>query len=116
MLKRRRESILDIYTLTLGIVLFTLLWLSKSTYGAVRDEDLGSSALIASLSIAALIAFAEWEEWGKLILGLWLTASPWALGFAHTTAAHISIVVGILVAYLAGIEIWLIRHSGPTAS
>ena len=44
----------------------------------------------------------------NLLLGIWLIASPWALGFAHTRAMHFSIGVGVTVAFLAALELWLV--------
>jgi hypothetical protein len=62
-----------------------------------------------------LLAFAEWEEWVVLLAGLWMVASPSVLGFAHTTAMHVSIGIGLAVAYLALLDLWLI-HYGPRPS
>jgi hypothetical protein len=67
--------------------------------------------VIAGLSIAALAAFAQWEEWLNLLLGLWVLVSPWALGFQGTTAAWVHIVVGILVAALAAIEMLVAQRT-----
>jgi hypothetical protein len=66
------------------------------------------------LAIAALAAFAVWEEWLNLIVGLWVLVSPWVLGFHGTTrpmAVHV--VVGIAVAVLAAIEIWMTSQAPP---
>jgi hypothetical protein len=61
-------------------------------------------------SIAALLVFAEWEEWIELLAGLWMVASPFALGFQHTTAMHVSIAIGLVVAYIAAFDLWLIHY------
>ena len=63
-------------------------------------------------SIAAIIAFSNWEEWLNLLLGLWLIGSPWVLGFAHTRAMHVSIGLGAMVAFIAALELWLVNF-GP---
>jgi len=34
------------------------------------------------------------------------------LGFQHTTAMHVSIAIGLVVAYIAALDLWLI-HYGP---
>jgi hypothetical protein len=47
----------------------------------------------------------------NLLLGLWVLVSPWVLGFQGTTAAMVHIVVGILVAALAAIEMWLMQQT-----
>src|ERR1700754_3237688 len=69
--------------------------------------------VIAVLAIAALAAFAVWEEWLNLIVGLWVLVSPWVLGFQGTTARTVHVIVGILVAILAAIELWLMSQNPP---
>jgi len=105
----RREGVLDVYMLAGGLFLLASPWLFGFVYrnGRIDAEVVGF--MIVALSLAALVSFAEWEEWLKLALGAWLIAAPWMLGFAHTSAMHVSIVVGIIVAYLAGLEIWISR-------
>jgi hypothetical protein len=71
----------------------------------------GGAAILAA-SIAALLVFSEWEEWIELLAGLWMVASPFVLGFQHTTAMHVSIAIGLVVAYIAALDLWLI-HYGP---
>jgi hypothetical protein len=53
--------------------------------------------LIAVLSIAALTAFAVWEEWLNLVAGLGLIASPWLLGFQDSDAMTSHVAIGALV-------------------
>ncbi|MBN9147356.1 MULTISPECIES: SPW repeat protein [unclassified Nitrobacter] len=106
--KWRRESILDVYNLVLALGLFATPWfLARAT--ATTDLDIwASAAAIGVISVAALLAFARWKEWANLLLGLWLIVSPWVLGFAHTRAMHFSIGIGVVVAFLAALEIWLV--------
>ena len=54
-------------------------------------------ALIKSVSVASLVAFAKWEEWSVLVLGLWLAISPWVLGFHNATAMKINVGIGLFV-------------------
>ena len=58
------------------------------------------------LSLAALTAFAVWEEWLNLIVGLWLIVSPWVLKFPHTSAMRTDVIIGVIVAVLAAAELW----------
>jgi membrane protein YdbS with pleckstrin-like domain len=58
-------------------------------------------------------AFREWEEWIACALGLWIAVSPWVLGFQHTVAMFINLAVGILIAYLALLQLWLIHYGSP---
>jgi SPW repeat len=107
MTKWRRESVLDIYNLLLAAVLFSSPWLFKLT-NSVGELDLSTTgAVIAVFSLAAIAAYANWEEWINLVLGVWLITSPWMLGFAHTRAMHFSIGLGVVVAFLAALELWL---------
>jgi SPW repeat len=110
----RRESALDVYNLLLAVVLLAAPWLFALTNSTGKIDLWASGAAIAAISLAALVAFARWEEWANLLLGLWLIASPWLLGFAHTRAMHFSIGIGCLVAFMALLELWLLyeaRHA-----
>jgi hypothetical protein len=105
----REAAVLDVYNLLLGAFLAASPWLFAYSRGLVRVEAWVAGAFVVALSIAAIVAFAEWEEWVNVAIGLWMIASPWALGFQHTTAMHVSIAVGCLVAYLAALELGVVR-------
>jgi SPW repeat len=109
-LKLRRASALDCYAVVLGLFLFISPWLFAYISEKARVDIWTCGAAIAAISIAAIVAFSEWEEWLNLLLGLWLIASPWALGFAHTRAMHVSILIGSVVAFLAALELWLVHY------
>lgn len=85
-------------------------WLFAYANEAARIDLWASGAAIAALSAAAIIAFADWEEWLNLLLGFWLMMSPWALGFMHTRAMHVSIALGAMVAFMALLELWLVNY------
>jgi hypothetical protein len=107
MRKWQRESVLDLYNLLLAALLFVSPWLFRLTNGAGKMDLWATGAVIAIISLAAMIAYKDWEEWANVLLGLWLIASPWLLGFAHTRAMHLSTGVGIVVAFLAVLDLWL---------
>jgi hypothetical protein len=107
MRKWQRESVLDLYNLLLATLLFVSPWLFRLTNGPGKIDLWATGAVIAVISLAAMIAYKDWEEWANVVLGLWLIASPWLLGFAHTRAMHLSIAVGIVVAFLAVLDVWL---------
>jgi hypothetical protein len=113
MMKWRKESILDIYNLVLGAFLFVSPWLAASTHGLMGEDAWVSGALIVLFSIASFIAFSELEEWGIAIVGLWLILSPWVLGFQNATAMKVNVGIGMFVAYLAAIELFLIHFPSP---
>jgi hypothetical protein len=46
-------------------------------------------------------------------LGIWLAVSPWVLGFHNAMAMKINVGIGLLVAYFALLEIFLIYDSTP---
>src|SRR6267142_1514786 len=77
---------------------------SRSTGGSVTGTGMAISSLARAIfffvvALAALLAFAEWEEWINLLLGVWVAVSAWAVGFAvHTTATWVHVVTGIIVA------------------
>lgn len=111
---RRREAVCDIYNLVIAAFLIGSPWLLALTRETARADAWLSSIVIALLSSAALVLFAEWEEWIVLVCGAWVAASPWLLGFSHTVATHVDVGIGILVMYLAALELWLIHYDGPT--
>ena len=119
----RRETILDFYNLALGGFLFIAPWLFSYAYGSARTDDWVSSGIVIASSLAALWAYAEWEEWIGLIVGLWVLTSPWLLGFQHARAMVVNVAVGLLIAYMSAIELWLIHYdatpcdgTGPTVT
>jgi SPW repeat len=106
----------DVANLILGAVLFVSPWIFKFEAGAQSQNAFVSGIVIVVLSIAALAAFAVWEEWLNLIVGLWVIAAPWILGFAGTGAMTVHVVIGILVAVLAAIELWMMYQPPPRAA
>jgi predicted cobalt transporter CbtA len=108
MKKWRRESILDLYNLVLAAFLFISPWLFAQANGTAAADLRISGVAVAVLSLAAILAFATWEEWANVLLGLWLIASPWILGFPHTRAMHFSIGIGVAVTFFAALELWLV--------
>jgi hypothetical protein len=112
----RRESVLDLYSLMAGIFLFASPWLFVFTSENARIDIWVTSALVAGTSIIAIVMFSNWEEWLNLLLGLWLIVSPWALGFTHTKAMHISIGAGIVVTFMAALELWLVNYDRQQAT
>ena len=112
-----RAKLCDVMNLFLGTILFFSPWLFSLSAGAPRQTASIIGLFIAVLSIAALSAFAVWEEWFNLIAGLWLIVAPWLLGFQDRNAMTVDVVIGTIVAALAAFEIWLSVHrrqGGPT--
>jgi SPW repeat len=108
MRKWHPDRFLDLYNLLLAALLFASPWLFALANETAVMDLWASGAAIAALSLAAIVAFANWEEWANFALGIWLIVSPWVLGFTHTTAMHFSIGVGAAVAFLALLDLWLV--------
>jgi SPW repeat len=111
----------DVVNLLASVVLFFSPWLFDLSTGAQWQTASIVGIIIAVLSIAAIAAFAVREEWLTLIAGLALIVSPWLLGFQDSDAMAIDVVIGIIVAALAALEVWLSRpmhetRGGTTAS
>ena len=107
----RRESALDLYNLVLAAVLLASPWLFTLTNRAGTIDLRASGVAVAVISIAAIVAYASWEEWANVLVGLWLIGSPWILGFAHTRAMHFSIGLGAIVTFMALLELWLVYEA-----
>lgn len=103
----------DVANLVLGAILFFSPWIFGFEAGAQSQNAFISGVVIVVLAIAALAAFAVWEEWLNLIVGLWVVVSPWMLGFQGSTAMTVHVVIGILVAILAAIELWMTYQQPP---
>src|SRR3984957_9781431 len=103
----------DVANLILGMVLFFSPWLFGLSAGAQWQTASTIGIFIAVSSIAALAAFAIWEEWLNLVAGLALIVSPWLLGFQDTSAMTIDAVIGTTVVVLAGIGVWFAAVAAP---
>jgi hypothetical protein len=106
-----RKMPFDLYMLAIGLFLLLSPWLYTFAQEPARVNDWATGAALVIASVAALAVFGRWQEWLMAALGLWLVSAPWVLGYAHTSAMHVSIIAGIVVMYLALLELWLI-HDG----
>jgi hypothetical protein len=105
----RSGAIIDVYNVMLGVALAVSPWLFGFSRGAVRADFWIGATVVVVVSLLAIIAYAEWEEWINIAAGSWLVASPWVLGFPHTHAMHLVIGIGFLVAYDAALKLWVVR-------
>jgi hypothetical protein len=115
---KRVDRVQDWLNLALAVLLFISPWAL-----GFRDEPVATwnawvcSVIVAVFSIAALVNFAEWEEWVNLAVGAWLVISPWILQFAHARSAlWTELILGALILVLAAWEIWSTRHPMPKAT
>ncbi len=106
-----RIRLCDLVNLILGVILFFSPWTFDLAVGPQWQIASVIGVVIALLSIAALAAFAIWEEWVNLITGLALIVAPWLLGFQNSDAMTIDVVIGAIVAALAAFEVWSVRET-----
>jgi hypothetical protein len=105
----------DWVTLVIGGWLIAAPWLiyGPAASGFVLWNSWLIGGAIVVLALSAILKFHEWEEWISGVLGLWLIASPWVLGFADMGAAMWNAVIsGAVVIAMAAEELWEIRHFG----
>ena len=106
-MNERMIKLFDIGNLILGVFLFFTPWIFHYPPGVESQNAMMSGIVIAVVAIAALAAFAMWEEWLNLIVGLWVIASPWVLKFQGTGAMRADIAIGLIVAVLAAVELFV---------
>ncbi|AZV18120.1 SPW repeat protein [Mesorhizobium sp. M7A.F.Ce.TU.012.03.2.1] len=100
---------LDVVNILAGIALALSPWLLGYAADAVAVWHAFIAGVITVLIAArALVAFQKYEEWANLVVGLWIVAAPWVLGFAGLAAAMWShVIAGVVVAALAAASLWL---------
>jgi hypothetical protein len=115
--KWRKESTLDLINLVLGIGLISAPWVFGFTGVEMANRNAWIAGVVIGVtSITALVSFAEWEEWVNLVLGLWVTISPWALSFHLTiseTAVRAQVALGLVIAVLAAVQLWMMHRAPP---
>lgn len=87
----------------LGVWLIVAPWALgfQAETAAIENSVVIGMAMLA-FALTAIFLPRAWEEWMALVLGLWLIASPWALGFSAISVAKTSMIAsGIVIAALA---------------
>jgi hypothetical protein len=102
----------DWINLVCAVLLFISPWVLGFSGDVMAARGAWVTGVIAAIfSVAALMQFAEWEEWISALLGVWMIVAPWVVGFASIGLAVAAFVIlGIIVALAAISEIWQIRH------
>lgn len=99
----------DWVNVILGVWLIASPWLLTSTAGGEPNawSSWGVGAGIVTLAVFAMYKPAVWGDSVGIILGAWLMASPWLLGFnSDPVAATNAVVIGALV---IGYALWAMR-------
>lgn len=93
----------DVVNALMGLALAISPWvLGYAGMSMAMSNAVVIGLLLAAIAVGAIVMPRAWEEWGEGILGLWMVASPWILGFAtarNPMLAHV--VVGLVVLALA---------------
>ena len=111
---KRSLMLMDWVNLVLAVCLVISPWVLSFSTGAPMYNAVISGLVIGLVAVGAIVAFAQWEEWVNLILGVWAIVSPFALGFAaDTTAMWTHVVIGLAVAILAAVELWTVMRQPP---
>jgi hypothetical protein len=109
-LMQRHEAPLDLYNAILGAFLFVSPWLFATGHGPAREGAFAAGMLLMLVSLLAIVAFREWEEWLNLAIGCWILVSPFVLDFPHNAGMHVAVFVGAVVVFLSLLELWLIHE------
>jgi len=119
----KTEAFVDTVNLALGVFLFVSPWIFGFTSELARHTSWMAGAaigIVAILSIGDLFEsisvpdFFETEEWINLAIGLWLAVCPWVIGmYDDTTATELHLMVGLAVAIIAAVELWLVHRTPP---
>ena len=114
---KRNLVFVDWVNLVLAILLVISPWVLAFSTGIAMYNAVIVGLVIGLVAIGALVAFAQWEEWVNLILGAWAIISPFVLGFAAVTVAMWThVLIGLVVAVLAAVELWSVTHQPPAHS
>ena len=111
------KNVQDWINVVCGALLFISPWVLgfSGELMAARTAWVGGIVIFV-MAVAAMLRFAEWEEWVALIVGILVLISPWVLGFAAVYAAlWTCVVLGIIVALSSISEIWVVHHPAITA-
>ncbi|HEY5205776.1 MAG TPA: SPW repeat protein [Roseiarcus sp.] len=117
-LRGGEKNVQDWINLICGVLLFISPWALgfSGDVMAARSVWVGG-VIIFLMGVAALMQFAEWEEWIALIFGALVIIAPWALRFATIHAAMWTcVVLGVIVVLSSISEIWVVHHPAAMVS
>lgn len=93
----------DMVNAALGALVVSSPW----TLGFQADLAVTSNAVLVGIALmaaamGAVLVPRAWEEWTEVVIGMWLIASPWVIGFSTLREATIgAAIVGAVVVVLA---------------
>ena len=98
----------DWASMGLGLVIVISPWLAQTPGTQIATVNaMTVGALVIFIGALELQFVRRWEEWCEFALGVWLVISPWVLGYsALGTLTAMHVIIGVLVAALALLELW----------
>ena len=114
---RGGRSVQDWIMLISGLMLFAAPWAMgfDDDVLAARTAWVGG-IVIAVMGLAALVQFAEWEDWVALVAGVLMIVAPWTLGFGDLHAAVWAFVLLGLITALASVSEIYTLHTPERAA
>lgn len=93
----------DMVNAVLGVWLIVSPWVASFSADHVALANMVVvGILLLAVALGASIAPRAWEEWSEGVLGAWMIASPWVLGFhAISNARSVAVATGVVVVVLA---------------
>lgn len=99
----------DMASILLGIVAAVAAAVLHPSMDAILINALVVGLVIVALAVLEIIVPPRWEEPFEILAGMWLALSPFWLGYGDTLKIT-HIVIGVLVAILAAVELWQDRE------
>jgi hypothetical protein len=107
------EKSFHVAKLTCALLLFASSWMVSLPPVPGWTLSITGYAIL-TVSVAALVAEADWAPRVNFALGLVLLAAPWVLGFAHdATAMLLHVSGGAVITLLSGIQLLMARDHPP---
>jgi SPW repeat len=108
-----REVVLDSLKLACSAGLFGSPWVFALSPTATWNLWVCGYAMLA-VSLAALVAEADWEPKANFSLGAWVAVAPWILAFAtDPVATVVHMTGGGLISILSAVELWNAERNPP---
>ena len=106
---RTYRAVCNLVSAGLGLVLLTSPWMWADTSDPIALwSAVFGGALVARLGVSAALRFREWKARTQIATGVWLAGVPWLFHFEGVSQlTRIHHVVGLAVAALAVVELWL---------
>lgn len=110
-----KRAFQDWANFSIGLAVAVYPWiLGYSNQVIATRVSLISGILIMLVAGAALIRFAEWEEWLNMLLGVGVACTPFIFKLTNIDmATQVLFIGGVLVAALSLWEIWMVHHPEP---